>query len=155
LEFAALVHGVGRQIGYADRHRHSRYIVRNSKLRGFTDEEIELLGLIVFYHRQERPKKSHERMAHLDSEEQRLVKVLSGILRLAVALDRGHSQLVKRLRCYVFPERVDIVVDGPGDLELELLAARDKLEPLMRALRRELTIDRSAPYATGDGSVRG
>jgi hypothetical protein len=35
------------------------------------------------------------------------------------------------------------------------LAARDKLEPLQRALRREITIDRSAPYATGDGSVRG
>ena len=145
---------MGRQIGYADRHRHSRYIVRNSPLRGLTDEEIELLGLLVFYHRQERPKKSHERLARLDAEQQRLVKVLSGILRLAVALDRGHSQLVKRLRCYVFPTRLDIVVDGPGDLELELLAARDKLEPLARALRRELSIDRTAPYSAGDGAGR-
>ena len=154
LEFAALVHGVGRQIGYADRHRHSRYIVRNSPLRGFTDDEIELLGLIVFYHRQERPKNSHDRMVHLDSEQQRLVKLLSGMLRLAVALDRGHSQLVKRLRCYVFPTRVDIIIDGPGDLELELLAARDKVEPLARALKRELTIDRSAPYTAGDATLR-
>jgi exopolyphosphatase/guanosine-5'-triphosphate,3'-diphosphate pyrophosphatase len=154
LEFAALVHGVGRQIGYADRHRHSRYIVRNSTLRGFTEEEIELLGLLVLYHRGERPKKLHERIARLGAEQQRLVKVLSAILRLAVALDRGHSQLVKRLRCYIFPTRLDIVVDGPGDLELELLAARDKLEPLARALRREITIDRSAPYSAGDGVVR-
>ncbi|HEX3776627.1 MAG TPA: Ppx/GppA phosphatase family protein [Polyangiaceae bacterium] len=154
LEYAALVHGVGRQIGYADRHRHSRYIVRNSTLRGFTEEEIELLGLLVLYHRGERPKKSHERIARLETEQQRLVKVLSAILRLAVALDRGHSQLVKRLRCYIFPTRLDIVVDGPGDLELELLAARDKLEPLARALRREITIDRSAPYSASDGVVR-
>ena len=154
LEFAALVHGVGRQIGYADRHRHSRYIVRNSPLRGFTDDEIELLGLIVFYHRQERPKNSHDRLARLEPEEQRLVKVLSGMLRLAVALDRGHSQLVKRLRCYVFPTRIDVIVDGPGDLELELLAARDKLEPLARALKHTVTIDRSAPYSTGDATLR-
>jgi len=152
LEFAALVHGVGRHIGYADRQAHSRYIVRNSTLRGFTDDEIELLGLLVFYHRQERPKKSHARLAGLDLERQRLVKVLSGMLRLCVALDRGHSQLVKRLRCYVFPDRVDIVVDGPGDLELELLAARNKLEPLARALNRQLSIDRSAPYAAPERS---
>jgi exopolyphosphatase/guanosine-5'-triphosphate,3'-diphosphate pyrophosphatase len=155
LEFSALVHGVGRQIGYADRHRHSRYIVRNSTLRGFTDEEIELLGLLVFYHRQERPKKSHDRLLHLTSEQQRLVKVLSGMLRLAVALDRGHSQLVKRLRCYVFPTRVDVVIDGPGDLELELLAARDKIEPLARALKREIGIDRMAPYSAAEASIRG
>ena len=156
LEFAALVHGVGRQIGYADRHRHSRYIVRNSTLRGFTDEEIELLGLLVFYHRQERPKKNHDRLLHLNHDQQRLIKVLSGMLRLAVALDRGHSQLVKRLRCYVFPTRVDIVVDGPGDLELELIAARDKLEPLARALKRELSIERTAPsYSAGEPMLRG
>jgi exopolyphosphatase/guanosine-5'-triphosphate,3'-diphosphate pyrophosphatase len=129
--------------------------VRNSTLRGFTDEEIELLGLLVFYHRQERPKKNHDRLVHLTSEQQRLVKVLSGILRLAVALDRGHSQLVKRLRCYIFPTRVDVVIDGPGDLELELLAARDKLEPLARALKREVAIDRTAPYSAGDASIRG
>jgi len=84
-----------------------------------------------------------------------LVKVLSGMLRLAVALDRGHSQLVKRLRCYVFPTRLDIVVDGPGDLELELLAARDKIEPLARALKREVTIDRSAPYSAAEPALRG
>lgn len=149
LEYAALLHGVGRHIGYADRHRHSRYIVRNSALRGFTDEEIDLLGLLVFYHRQERPKKSHDRLAHLTTEQRRQLKVLSGMLRLAVALDRGHSQLVKRLRCYVFPTRVDIVIDGPGDLELELLAARDKLDPLSRALGRELAVDRIAPYTAG------
>jgi exopolyphosphatase/guanosine-5'-triphosphate,3'-diphosphate pyrophosphatase len=154
LEFAALVHGVGRQIGYADRHRHSRYIIRNSPLRGFTDEEIELLGLIVLYHRQERPKKSHARLLHRNAEQQRLIKVVSGILRLAVALDRGHSQLVKRLRCYLFPTRIDIIVDGPGDLELELLAARDKLDPLARALARELTIERTAPYSATDASIR-
>src|SRR6202000_2806075 len=105
--------------------------------------------------RQDWPKKSHDRLAHLDSEQQRLIKVLSGILRLAVALDRGHSQLVKRLRCYVFPTQVDIVIDGPGDLELELLAARDKLEPLARALKREVSIDRIAPYSTSDGAIRG
>jgi hypothetical protein len=58
------------------------------------------------------------------------------------------------LRCYLFPTRLEIVIDGPGDLELELLAARDKLEPLARALRREISIDRTAPYSAGDGASR-
>ena len=57
LEYASLLHGIGRHIDYENRERHSRYIIRNSSLRGFTDDEIELLGLIALYHRGSRPSK--------------------------------------------------------------------------------------------------
>ena len=81
--------------------------------------------------------------------DQRIVRLLSGMLRLVVALDRGHSQLVKRLRCSISPARVDVLIDGPGDLELELWAAREKLKPLSRALRSAMTIERAGqiPHA--------
>jgi exopolyphosphatase/guanosine-5'-triphosphate,3'-diphosphate pyrophosphatase len=143
LEFSALLHGIGRHISYHDRQLHSRYIVRHSALRGFDDHEIELLGLLVYYHRQTRPKKQHRRLSKLSPQDLRLVKVLSAILRLVVALDRGHSQLVKRVRCAVTSSRLDIAIDGPGDLELELWAAREKLKPLSRALKMPITIERA------------
>src|SRR5262249_15898947 len=99
--------------------------------------------LLVYYHRQTRPKKKQRRFARLASADRRLVRVLSGILRLAVALDRGHSQLVKRVRCVISPERVDLLIDGPGDLELELWAARAKLKPLARVLGCSMTLERA------------
>lgn len=144
LEYAALLHGVGRHIDFEDRERHSRYIIRNSSLRGFTDEEIELLGLVTLYHRGARPKKNDEKLQKLGEDEQQAVMVLSSILRLAVALDRGHSQLVRRLHVETRKKELRIAIDGPGDLLLELWAGRDKLEPLAKALGRAVLLERVA-----------
>jgi exopolyphosphatase/guanosine-5'-triphosphate,3'-diphosphate pyrophosphatase len=144
LEYASLLHGIGRHIDYENREQHSRYIIRNSSLRGFTDDEIELLGLIAVYHRGSRPKKKSGKMQKLTEADQRAVFVLSGILRLAVALDRGHSQLVRRLLVEQRGQELRIVIDGPGDLLLELWAARGKLEPLAKALDRAVMVERVA-----------
>jgi exopolyphosphatase/guanosine-5'-triphosphate,3'-diphosphate pyrophosphatase len=144
LEYAALLHGVGRHIDYENRERHARYVIRNSSLRGFTDEEIELLGLIALYHRGPRPKRKDGRLARLPRHEQTRVILLAAVLRLAVALDRGHSQLVRRLHVEIHKRELCINIDGPGDLALELWAGRAKLEPLGKALGREITLERSA-----------
>lgn len=144
LEFASLLHGVGRHIDFENRERHSRYIIRNSSLRGFTDDEIELLGLIAFYHRGARPKKDDEKLSKLSKHDARSVCVLSAILRLSVALDRGHSQLVRRLHVEDRKGELRIVIDGPGDLLLELWAGRGKLEPLAKVLDRSVMLERVA-----------
>ena len=113
-------------------------------MRGFTDEEIELLGLIALYHRGARPKRKDEKLARLSRGDQSRVLALSAILRLAVALDRGHSQLVRRLRIDRHKRELRIVIDGPGDLALELWAGRAKLEPLAKVLGRRVTLERTA-----------
>ena len=144
LEYAALLHGVGRHVDFENRERHARYIIRNSSLRGFTDDEIERLGLVALYHRGSRPKKKDGKLDALPRSEQAAVMVLGGILRLAVALDRGHSQLVRRLHVEARKKELRIVIDGPGDLLLELWAGQDKLEPLAKALGRSLVLERAA-----------
>jgi exopolyphosphatase/guanosine-5'-triphosphate,3'-diphosphate pyrophosphatase len=144
LEYASLLHGVGRHIDFENRERHARYIIRNSSLRGFTDDEIELLGLIALYHRGPRPKKKSRKLAALAAHDARAVILLSAILRLAVALDRGHSQLVRRLHVEGRKRELRIVIDGPGDLLLELWAGRGKLEPLAKALGRPIRLERVA-----------
>jgi exopolyphosphatase / guanosine-5'-triphosphate,3'-diphosphate pyrophosphatase len=140
LEHAALLHGIGSQLSFRGRHHHSRYIIRNSELRGFSDEEVELLGLIVRYHRGVRPKPKHPGFAELDERSQRRVRLLSGSLRIAVALDRGHTQAVKRVSCKRKNGSLEISIGGAGDLELELWSARRKTEPLARALGLELRV---------------
>jgi len=144
LEFASLLHGVGRHIDFENRERHARYIIRNSSLRGFTDDEIELLGLIALFHRGPRPKKNSRKLAKLPQRDAQSVIVLSAILRLAVALDRGHSQLVRRMHVEERKKELRIVIDGPGDLLLELWAGRGKLEPLAKALGRPIMLERVA-----------
>ena len=144
LEYASLLHGVGHHIDYENRERHARYIIRNSSLRGFTDDEIELLGLIALYHRGSRPRKKGGKLDELPARDQHSVVVLSAMLRLSVALDRGHSQLVRRLHVEEGKKELRIVIDGPGDLLLELWAGRGKLEPLAKALERAVMLERVA-----------
>jgi exopolyphosphatase/guanosine-5'-triphosphate,3'-diphosphate pyrophosphatase len=69
-----------------------------------------------------------------------LVRVLSGMLRISVALDRGHTQVVKRLSAKRTNGSLELVVGGVGDLELELWAARRKIAPLAQALGLEVRV---------------
>lgn len=159
LEYAALLHGIGRQIGYRDREKHSRYLIRNSALRGFTEAEIELLSLIVLFHRGPRPRRSARALRALEKPARRALVTLSAFLRLAVALDRGHSQLVRSVTVTDEDSDLRLTIDGPGDLYLELFAARDKLLPLSKALRRRILLDRArgaptlGPVARSDEAV--
>jgi len=61
---------------------------------GFNYKETEIIANIARYHRKSHPKLKHENFLKLDHQSQELVKKLSGILRIADALDRSHKSLV-------------------------------------------------------------
>ena len=52
-----ILHDVGQHIGYERHEHHAAYIIRNGELRGFTDQEREVLALVARYHRKARPKR--------------------------------------------------------------------------------------------------
>ena len=95
LEAAALLANVGLFVSHAGHHKHSYYVIRNSELlTGFTDREIELIAQVARYHRKSAPRRKHPEFAALDREDQRRVRVLAGLLRVAVGLDRNHAARV-------------------------------------------------------------
>jgi len=140
LEFAALLHDTGEHISYEDHHRHSYYLIRNGRLRGFEPEEVETIALVARYHRRATPKKSHPGLARLSRPERRTVKWLSAILRLAESLDRSRAQLVERIRLTRDREAWHLRVSGHGDIELELWAAGRHAGPLADELGAPLTV---------------
>ena len=95
LEAACILHDVGHHISSNSHHKHSYYIIRNSELLGFNDREIEIIANVARYHRKSHPKLKHEGYSKLDQSSRDLVNKLSGILRLADALDRSHKSVVK------------------------------------------------------------
>ena len=97
LEAAALLANVGLFVSHSKHHQHSYYVIRNSDvLTGFTDREIEVIAQVARYHRKSAPKPTHEPFMRLRPEDQDLVSLLGGILRVAVALDRTQRGLVDR-----------------------------------------------------------
>ena len=148
LEWAALLRGVGQHIGFPSHNKHAGYVIRNARLRGFAQEEIELIAETARYHRKAPPSKAHKRFRKLSRRERHIVRMLSGILRVAVGLDRGHTQQVKRVSASVYGGELRLVVGGAADLALELYAARERTAPLAHALGMPITVvKRAASHA--------
>ncbi|HEX6422828.1 MAG TPA: Ppx/GppA phosphatase family protein [Acidimicrobiales bacterium] len=142
LEAAALLANVGLFVSHAGHHKHSYYVIRNSEmLTGFTDREIELIAQVARYHRKSAPRKKHPEFAALGRDDQHRVRVLAGILRVAVGLDRNHAARVRSVTCRDGDGRdgdgalvVEVTPEPGADVSLELYAANVRAELLADAL---------------------
>jgi exopolyphosphatase/guanosine-5'-triphosphate,3'-diphosphate pyrophosphatase len=152
LEYAALLHDVGRHISYPDRHRHTEYLVRNGGLRGFDPREVEIMALVGRYHRRGVPRKKNVAFATLVRPDREAVRVMAGLLRLADALDRSHRGVVKAVAVSETSRGLRLRCEVEGDAGLEQWASGRRVDLLERALDRAIQVD-FAPVAAAP-SVR-
>ena len=97
---AAILHNSGVHVSHSSHHKHSYYLIRNAELLGFTELELELIANIARYHRKSKPKKKHEPYYNLPHKRyQLMVRQLSAILRLAVALERRNKSAIAEVIC--------------------------------------------------------
>jgi exopolyphosphatase/guanosine-5'-triphosphate,3'-diphosphate pyrophosphatase len=144
LEAAGLLHNVGLFISHAAHHRHSYYVIRHTdQLDGFTDHEIELVALIARYHRKSHPKPSHPEFQTLAATDQQRVRLLAGMLRLGIALDRSRGGAVRSVAVRRGKDAVVVEVhhDPDADVSLEEYAAEDRVSLLSTALDRPVRLD--------------
>jgi len=129
---------VGLFVSHAGHHKHSYYVIRNSEmLTGFTDREIELIAQVARYHRKSAPRKKHPEFATLDRDDQRRVRVLAGILRVAVGLDRNHGGRVRSVTCHEGKAgvlTVEVTAMPGQDVSLELYSANGRADLMAEAL---------------------
>ena len=141
LEAAGLLHNVGRFISHAAHHKHSYYVIRNSdQLVGFTDREIELVAQVARYHRKSAPKATHPEFAELRRKDQHAVRLLAGLLRLGIALDRGRAAAVHDVRCRVGKQTIEVGLTVTGAVELERYSADERKGLAEEALGRPIEI---------------
>jgi exopolyphosphatase/guanosine-5'-triphosphate,3'-diphosphate pyrophosphatase len=138
LQAAAMLANVGLVISHDRHHLHSYYVIRNAEhLRGFTEREVELIAQVARYHRKSAPKAKHEAFAALPPADQRVVQVLAGILRIAIALDRTHGHVVDDVSCRrAGKDGKDLTVrlEVNGDPSLEIYTAEERKTLLETAL---------------------
>jgi exopolyphosphatase/guanosine-5'-triphosphate,3'-diphosphate pyrophosphatase len=95
------------------------------------------------YHRRTGPRKRHPEFAALPPEDQAIVRRLSGILRVADGLDRGHSAAVKRVTCHLDGKALTLAVTPAAkgtDLGLECWGASRKADVLAKLLERDIVV---------------
>src|SRR4030095_7782099 len=59
LEAAGILHEVGLFVSHSQHHRHSYYLIRNSEMLGYTENEKEIIANVARYHRKSHPKAKH------------------------------------------------------------------------------------------------
>lgn len=152
LEAGALLANVGLVVAHSKHHLHAYYLIRNSELAGLTDGEIEVIAQIARYHRKSEPKQSHESFAALDPDDQRLVRSLAAVLRIAIGLDRRHEGRVVGVTVdkgrpsarpsgpSAQPMRIGVVAAPDTEISLEMFAAEERKGLLERVLGRPVEI---------------
>ena len=106
-----------------------------------TGHEIEL---IARYHRKSAPKLKHPEFAHLRTDDQDRVRILAGLLRVAIALDRSHKGRVESIVVSMANEGDEVAItvqrrDGL-DVDLEVQTAEDRKGLLEDVLGRRVRI---------------
>ncbi|MGD1900119.1 MAG: HD domain-containing protein [Phormidesmis sp.] len=140
LEYAALLHDIGEYLSLKAYHKSSRYILKREDPRGFTDEEMRLIGHVIRYHRKSHPKNKHKKFRKLSKSEQQTVWVLSGLLRIAVGLDRAKDQQIERVSCQLSADKIEIQANGAGELDIGVWAASSERQVLEQALGRDIAV---------------
>ena len=141
LEAAGLLHNIGRFVADSSHHKHSYYLIRHSeRLAGFTEGDLELIALVARYHRKREPIPEHREYAALTKRDRKRVRVLAGLLRVGIALDRTYRRAVERVHASVDEAsvRIDVEVAAGTDVGIELFTARRSARLLADALGRSV-----------------
>ncbi len=142
LEYAGLMHDIGYHISHHRHHKHALYLILNADLRGFSQEEIEIMAHVARYHRRSTPKKRHQLYTALSDYQKDRIKRLAGFLRVADGLDRSHFQNVQKTEVEVSDETITIHIKTSDDPELEIWGAMRKRELFEWMFGRTLQIVR-------------
>ncbi|MCL2043359.1 MAG: HD domain-containing protein [Treponema sp.] len=126
LEAAAILHDIGTFIRASGHNKHGQYIVANSEIFGLPRNELDIISNVILYHRGDPPSQSDIEYMSLQREERILVLKMASILRVADALDRGHSQQINNLTVDNRMDTIALHAQGVHDISLELITLEEK-----------------------------
>jgi exopolyphosphatase / guanosine-5'-triphosphate,3'-diphosphate pyrophosphatase len=143
LALGGLLHDVGYHISEEQHHKHTFYLITQSRMAGFTAATQLFVALLGRYHRKGKPKLEHGEYAALSPLDRRRLKILASFLKMADGLDRSHAGVVKKLAAKLEPKRLKLTVSSDEDPELEIWAASRNSDLFTEVFSRAVVIERS------------
>jgi exopolyphosphatase/guanosine-5'-triphosphate,3'-diphosphate pyrophosphatase len=125
LEIAAMVYQIGVNINYYQFHKHTFYLLTNSRIDGLSHREILLVALIAAHRSKNRTRELYNLHKDILSEDDFQTAVqLGAILELATALDRSKTQPLQHLQVTLNHEirEMHLSLTYHGDFSLETRA---------------------------------
>ncbi len=136
---AAMLHDVGTAVDYDDHHKHSRYLILNAGLPGYTPRQTALIGQATRYHRRGHPGlREFEPLSHKGDEA--LLARCSAALRVAEQLERSRDQSISSAGVVVEDGRVELRLESKIDATISRWAAQRQSDLFERAFGKELLV---------------
>ncbi len=135
----AMLHDIGTTVDYDDHHKHSRYLILNADLAGFSPRETALIGQMARYHRKGSPQLGEFAPLGRPGDERLLVRC-AAILRLAEQLERARDQAVRHAHVALRDGDVDLRLEADGDVTIARWAAERHRDLFRTAFGRRLTV---------------
>lgn len=147
LEIGALLHDVGHVAGRFQHHRHGEYLVHSGVIPWIDDRVREIVACLVRFHGKTDPDNDHGIFERLPKNDKKIVKTLTGILRVADGLDAGRTAEVKSVKVTLRKNQAVFRLKGSDAMTLAAWGARRKAKLLEREI--ELT----TVYDDGGGAT--
>ena len=156
LEVAATLYDIGRAVNPSGRQKHGEYLVRHGNLPGLAGPARELVACLVRYHDTVELDLRHKLYASFSPRERHQVRVLAGLLRIAVALNSGPGHTIDSVQTKIEPRSLTFQIESKDNQESPLRRARARAglleEELGRNIRFGLTGDAALARARSNSS---
>jgi exopolyphosphatase/guanosine-5'-triphosphate,3'-diphosphate pyrophosphatase len=136
---ASILHDIGMSVDYDDHHKHSRYLILNAGLPGFSPVEVAIVAQAARYHRKGTPDPGPLRALFGEGDAERLDRC-AVLLRLAEDLERSRDQLVRATHLELHDGEVELQLIADGDPVVPRWAASRETALFARAFHRELAV---------------
>ena len=136
---ACVLHDIGMSVDYDDHHKHSRYLILNAGLPGFTPREVALIAQAARYHRKGMPDFGELEPLARDGDGARLDR-MSILLRLAEDLERSRDQSVREAHVRSDDGTVCLELEADGAASVERWAAQREVDLFDRAFQKQLKV---------------
>lgn len=139
LHCGAILHDIGWIKGPKGHHKAACSMIIQSINLPFDLHQRTIIGLIARYHRKAMPKPTHKHFRNLSSDDQSMVSMLAGILRIADGLDRRHMNHIKNIKSEITDDKICIIPESEVSVLPEIQAAYKKADLMIRVINKEVT----------------
>lgn len=136
---ACMLHDIGMSVDYDDHHKHSRYLILNAGLPGFSPKEVAIIAQAARYHRKGMPEPGELAPLFAPGDRERLDRC-AVLLRLAEDLERSRDQLVRDTSLEASNGTVELTLRAQGETAVPRWAAGRERDLFERAFGRSLDI---------------
>jgi len=128
LQVAAILHDAGNYVGFTNHEQHSYNIINMQSLLGFSDEELNIIANIAYYHASKLPSRQHSNYVSLSDQNKIRVSKLAAILKFAESMDSSHTQKINKLEMIYDNNVLTICIYAIKDIILEKWFIEENLE---------------------------